>query len=149
MATLHVATVAAVTAEAIQQALRESGHLAVFLHAPRPERVCKVEPREEGPVQVNFPHQYFGAGSNTMRFPTLAVAVESLRAWLFSDQVQVGDEFAEVINQGLRYCEVIVVKKLRYRIEFEMPACTQQGWRRGVVVCGRLFYPAGGAGNGA
>lgn len=67
---------------------------------------------------------------------------QKLNAWLMSDPVKVGDFFVEKINQGDRDCSVIGIARTRYRIEFDMPKCVQQGWRTGILVAGKLFYRA-------
>lgn len=87
-------------------------------------------------------------------FPPAAVAkatldvddphlLAKLNAWFFSSPVVLGDVFTEFINQADRDCSVIEMKRTRYRIEFDMPNCTQQGWRTGVRVGDILFYKPG------
>jgi hypothetical protein len=66
-----------------------------------------------------------------------------LNAWLLTGPVVLGDQLLREINQANRECVVVEVKKLRYRIEYEMPGGPQQGWRTGCRVAGRLFYAAG------
>jgi len=112
----------------------------VYLRATKDsQKVCRVA-RVEGGFQVNYPWGIFGEGENWEVYSTLKGALHHANAWLFSREVVVGDMFTEMINQGLRDCEVLAVKKIRYRIVFEMPKGDQQGWRRGVPICGRLFY---------
>lgn len=67
-------------------------------------------------------------------------ALRVANAWLFAAPVKVGDAWTEEINQGARDVEVVEVKKLRYRIEYEMPKAGLMGaWRTGTLI-GKLLY---------
>ena len=71
--------------------------------------------------------------------------------------VTVGEAVDEFINQGLRNCEVTEVKHTRLRLEWDMSEKmmtkadkrrqsgpgVQGGWRTGVRIGERLFYPCG------
>lgn len=66
--------------------------------------------------------------------------VRTANAWLFEDPVKVGDAWTMTINQGRRDVEVLQVKKLRYRIEYEMPNAGMMGsWQTGIVIGGKLY----------
>jgi hypothetical protein len=66
--------------------------------------------------------------------------IRMANAWLFQKPVQVGDSWTGTINQGRRDVEVIAVKKLRYRIEYEMPNAGMIGsWQRGLLIGGKLY----------
>ena len=55
-------------------------------------------------------------------------------------EVQIGDCWRETINQGSRDVEVVAVKKLRYRIEYEMPNAGMMGsWQTGILIGGKLY----------
>jgi hypothetical protein len=112
-----------------------------------PEKVCKFScfPDVSGKIiwVVNLPNNLFKAPKNRMVFNHLSSAVAAANAFLFTRPVSVGDTWTDWINQGDRDCEVIAVKKLRFRIRFEMPTVTQEGWRRGTLVCGVLYYEVG------
>lgn len=146
-----------VSAADIEGALPLDANHPTFAHfyGPKPELVVKIQRAEPGILrttkagfQVNFPNAIFGygmfkkrhRGGNVMLFDCAGNAARAVNAFFFSEQVHVGDIFSENINQGDRDCEVVAVKKTRYRIEFEMPNCVQGGWRHGVVVCDKLYY---------
>lgn len=66
--------------------------------------------------------------------------VRMANAWLFEDPVKVGDAWTMTINQGRRDVEVVDVKKLRYRIEYEMPNAGMMGsWQTGIMIAGKLY----------
>ena len=124
------------TVEQAREWLQEG---AYYLYGTRPDRVCKLD-LLDGTYQVTFPATRFKE-DNVMCFPSLPAAVGVINAWLINAPVEVGDVHREHINHGWRECEVLKTGKIRYRILFEMPNCTQEGWRRGILVCGELFYP--------
>ena len=66
--------------------------------------------------------------------------LRAANAWIFSAPVQIGDCWSETINQGPRDVEVVAVKKLRYRIEYEMPNAGMMGsWQTGILIGGKLY----------
>lgn len=66
--------------------------------------------------------------------------LRATNTWLFEEPVKVGDCWAMTINQGLRDVEVVMVKKLRYRIEYEMPNAGMMGsWQTGILIGGKLY----------
>ena len=67
------------------------------------------------------------------RYPRQARTTPTEHVRLTLQPVKVGDCYGELINQAVRDCEVIEVKRTRYRIVFEMPNCEQKGWRSGVL----------------
>lgn len=70
----------------------------------------------------------------------MSSVIRIANAWLFAKPVKVGDAWTEEINQGKRFVEVVEVKRLRYRIEYEMPkAGLMRAWRRGIMI-GKLLY---------
>lgn len=66
--------------------------------------------------------------------------VRAANAWIFAQPVKVGDYWTQTINQGPRDVEVVAVKKLRYRIEYEMPnAGMMSSWQTGILIGGKLY----------
>lgn len=63
-----------------------------------------------------------------------------LRYFYGAIEIKVGGTYTEYINQADRVCEVIDVKRKRFRVEFEMPNVTQQGWRNGIPALGTMYY---------
>ncbi len=133
---------AQITALMIEEKFQASGGLYVHIQGQDPDHTCQVVSLAGKQFLAVFPDQFFGE-NNYMVFSKLQNAILVVNAWLFSRPVQLGDSWAEWINQDERFCKVIEIKRVRYRIEYEMPTCVQQGWRHGVRVCGRLFYQAG------
>ena len=66
--------------------------------------------------------------------------LRAANAWIFAQPVQIGDCWRETINQGPRDVEVVAVKKLRYRIQYEMPNAGMMGsWQTGILIGGKLY----------
>ena len=56
--------------------------------------------------------------------------VEAVEALLFGVVIKEEGDFVEVINQGVRGCDVLKVNKKRFRIGYDMPnAGYMEGWR--------------------
>ena len=66
--------------------------------------------------------------------------LNAINHFLLGEPVEPGMDFIEFINQGERECFVLGVNRSRFRIEFEMPNCIQEGWRSGIRVAGKLYY---------
>ena len=145
------------TPKRVTDTLKDNGCRAIYVHGPSPEKVCKIEKLDAGGWQVNFPHQIFGAGKNVMVFEDGAKyvwlrdgeralngifdAVSAVNVFFNSRPVEVGDEYVATINQGVRECWVTKIAKTRYREEHTMPNVHYQGaWRKGVLICGKLYY---------
>jgi hypothetical protein len=107
------------------------------LYGSSPERVVRVSPETHGRVLIAFPD---GGRSLVAYFE----AARQLNAYLYGVAVVEGATFTEWINQGMRRCEIVRVTPTRFRIEFDMPTCTQGGWRRSILVNGRPYYHARG-----
>lgn len=77
---------------------------------------------------------------NEQKYGYLRELLRAANAWIFAAPVQIGDCWRETINQGPRDVEVIAVKKLRYRIEYEMPNAGMMGsWQTGILIGGKLY----------
>ncbi len=136
-----------ITALMIEEKFQESGDSYVHMQGEGLEQVCQVVSLLAGKqFLVAFPELFFGK-NNYMIFAELESVMPVINAWLFGRPVQVGDSWTERVNQDERLCKVIEIKRVRYRIEYQMPTCVQQGWRHGVQVCDRLFYQAGQPGR--
>ena len=64
-------------------------------------------------------------------------------AWLVTTQypLEIGDCLTLEINQGDRDCEVVAIKRTRFRVEYEMPnAGMMGGWKDGISVMGKMYY---------
>ena len=66
-------------------------------------------------------------------------AVILANTYLFGTPLEIGDSFTQFINQGDRDCYILDIKRTRYRIEFEMPNCTQEAWRKGLRIGEHLY----------
>lgn len=129
-------------------AFLESSPNGVYLTGGAPDKIVGLLPMgDTGAWAVELPHPigstHFSAKDKhgyIDRWGAKARALELANTYLFGKPVVVGDGFTEVINQGRRDCEVIAVKKTRYRIEFDMPNCVQQGWRTGTRIGDTLYY---------
>jgi hypothetical protein len=77
---------------------------------------------------------------NEQKYGYLREILRAANAWIFGAPVQIGDCWCETINQGPRDVEVVAVKRLRYRIEYEMPNAGMMGsWQTGIVIGGKLY----------
>ncbi len=131
----------------IEEKFQESGDSYVHIQGEGLEQVCQIVSLLAGKqFLVAFPEQFFGE-NNYMIFTELQSVMPVINAWLFGRPVKLGDSWTEWVNQDERCCKVIEIKRVRYRIEYEMPTCVQQGWRHGIRVCDRLFYQAGQPGR--
>lgn len=62
-------------------------------------------------------------------------------SFLLGVELQEGAMFDELINQGVRDCEVVTVKRARFRIEYEMPNAGMMGaWRKPTFIRGDGWY---------
>ncbi len=65
----------------------------------------------------------------------------ALYAALLGHEVEVGLQFGEYINQNDRDCEVLVQKRTRFRIEYEMPnAGMVEAWRYPAIIRHGVWY---------
>jgi hypothetical protein len=81
-----------------------------------------------------------GKTCSEKEYGALRNVVRAANAWIFEEPVKIGDYWTMTINQGRRDVEVVAVKKLRYRIEYEMPNAGMMGsWQTGVLIDGKLY----------
>lgn len=66
-------------------------------------------------------------------------AEEDINDWLLKPEMVEGRHFNLWINQAQRSCWVERLTPTRVRISFEMPTCTQGGWRKTRDLFGRRF----------
>jgi hypothetical protein len=66
-------------------------------------------------------------------------AIGDITDWLLEAEMIEGRHFNLWINQAQRSCWVERLTPTRVRISFEMPTCTQGGWRKTRDLFGRRF----------
>lgn len=115
----------------------------VTLSGREPGRVVKIQRSLENLWTVTFWSRDVQIDSKTYdekSYGYLREIMRAVNAWIFAEPVQVGDSWTETINQGKRDVEVVAVKKLRYRIEYEMPNAGMMGsWQTGILIGGKLY----------
>lgn len=88
----------------------------------------------DGQTQIDF------KSYSEKNYGCLRELLRTANAWIFAAPVQIGDCWRETINQGSRDVEVVAVKRLRYRIEYEMPNAGMMGsWQTGIMIGGKLY----------
>lgn len=114
----------------------------VPVHVNRGERVAKIWAYGDEMLAFSASvagdpitdHQYTG-GTAPDQF------VAALKAFLLGVKVEPGKGFLEDINQADRDCEVLSLKRTRFRIEYEMPnAGMVQAWRKPGLARGGDWY---------
>jgi len=72
-------------------------------------------------------------------YDSIEHALEDIADWLLEPEMVEGRHFKLWINQANRDCWVERLTPTRVRISFEMPTCTQGGWRKTRDLFGRRF----------
>ena len=115
----------------------------VTLVGREPARTVRVLRGKDGAWGVTFWNgevQIDSKAYSEKEYAWLRGLLRAANAWIFAAPVQIGDCWSETINQGLRDVEVVAVKKLRYRIEYEMPNAGMMGsWQTGILIGGKLY----------
>lgn len=95
-------------------------------------RIVASRPRENGAFELTF-HLYEQTVGEALEhvetFPNETEALRRINLFLLSLFLVDGQGFDSWINQGIRECQVVAIKKTRFRIWFQMPHCEQYGWR--------------------
>lgn len=96
------------------------------------QRVVASRPQDDGSFELTF-QVYEPSGDETLQhvetYPTEYVALCHINLFLLSLFLVDGQGFDSWINQQIRECQVIAIKRTRFRIWFQMPNCEQYGWR--------------------
>jgi hypothetical protein len=81
----------------------------------------------------------FSDNRDEKRYDKIEHALEDITDWLLEPEMVEGRHFKLWINQANRDCWVERLTPTRVRISFEMPTCTQGGWRKTRDLFGRRF----------
>ncbi len=129
----------------------------VSLHGRTPEAVACLSRHENNEWRVTLPEMPSdpfiyqvktprpGWSADTAEPQRKAIVLAN--TYLFGEPLEIGEMYTEFINQGDRDCYILDIKRTRYRIEFEMPNCTQEAWRTGIRIGDGLYIPVSAGGS--
>jgi hypothetical protein len=81
----------------------------------------------------------FSVTDNYKSYDNIEAALDDIADWLLEPEMVEGRHFVQWINHADRDCWVERLTPTRVRISFEMPTCTQGGWRKTRDLFGRRF----------
>ncbi len=99
-------------------------HLEHFHHN---NRTVAVRPYDTLELTFSvFDHEH---AQHVQTYPDKRSALRAINLFLLSAFLVDGYGFDSWINQQVRECQVVDIKRTRFRIWFQMPNCEQYGWR--------------------